>query len=208
LDFYEDLERDNSKAFWTEHKQIWETCVRDPLAALLEELEPEFGEGSLFRPYRDVRFSKDKSPYKDHQGAFVAIASGMGYYVQVAAEGLMVAGGFHAHAPDQVERLRVAVAADASGEQLAALLDDLRRAKLTVGGETLKTVPRGYPREHPRAELLKHKSLTAARQFGAPAWLSKPSTKKQVAEAWRAMRPLNDWLSEHVGPSRLPRERR
>ena len=64
LDFYEDLEADNSKSFWTAHKHIYEESVRTPLEALAAELEPEFGSPKLFRPYRDVRFAKDKTPYK------------------------------------------------------------------------------------------------------------------------------------------------
>ena len=91
LDFYEDLEDDNSKAFWTAHKQVYDDQVRAPMLALLELLEPEFGTGKAFRPYRDVRFSKDKTPYKTHQGAFVARGDATGFYVEVNAAGVRVA---------------------------------------------------------------------------------------------------------------------
>ena len=64
LEFFDGLEADNSKAYWQAHKTEYETLVRAPMEALLIELEPEWGEGRVFRPYRDVRFSKDKSPYK------------------------------------------------------------------------------------------------------------------------------------------------
>jgi uncharacterized protein (DUF2461 family) len=76
LDFYEGLEADNSKAYWTEHKPVYESEVRAPMEALLEELAPEFGEAKLFRPYRDVRFSADKSPYKT---SIAASFAGGGY---------------------------------------------------------------------------------------------------------------------------------
>jgi len=93
FEFYDGLSANNTKAWWTEHKSQYDTLVKEPLEALLAELEGEFGTASMFRPYRDVRFSKDKSPYKDHQGGFVGAEDGMGWYVQVSAHGLMVAGG-------------------------------------------------------------------------------------------------------------------
>ena len=70
LDFYEDLEADNTKSFWTAHKKIYDEAVRAPLEALCAELEKQYGAAKLFRPYRDVRFAKDKTPYKNHQGAW------------------------------------------------------------------------------------------------------------------------------------------
>ena len=63
LVFYEGLEADNSRTYWLEHRDRYESAVRAPLLALVEELAPEFGTPKVFRPYRDVRFSKDKTPY-------------------------------------------------------------------------------------------------------------------------------------------------
>jgi uncharacterized protein (TIGR02453 family) len=116
--FYEGLEADNSKTYWTRHKQTYEACVRAPMLELLAVLEPEFGIGHTFRPYRDVRFSRDKSPYKTHQGGFAETAPGIGYYVHVDGGGMLVAAGFHAHAPDQIERYRAAVNDEQPGERL------------------------------------------------------------------------------------------
>ncbi len=99
LDFYEDLEADNSKVWWNAHKEVYEQEVKAPMKALVAELEPEFGEAKLFRPYRDVRFSKDKTPYKAHQGAFIARGPSLGYYVQIDPAGLFVAGGSTAPVP-------------------------------------------------------------------------------------------------------------
>ena len=85
LEFYEGLEADNSKTYWTAHRGEYETHVRTPMVGLLEELAPEFGTAKLFRPYRDVRFSSDKTPYKTHQGAVVT-PEGRGagaWYVQI-----------------------------------------------------------------------------------------------------------------------------
>ena len=81
LDFYEGLEADNTKTYWTRQKQVYEEQVLRPMADLLDELGPEFGESKVFRPYRDVRFSKDKTPYKTHIGAMVG-----GSYIQLSAK--------------------------------------------------------------------------------------------------------------------------
>ena len=120
LDFYEDLEADNSKSFWTAHKQIYEESVRTPLEALAAELEPEFGSPKLFRPYRDVRFAKDKTPYKTQQGMWFAESA---RYVAVSAAGLFIAGGYWGTASDQVGRLRRAVDDDVAGGQLEKIID-------------------------------------------------------------------------------------
>jgi uncharacterized protein (TIGR02453 family) len=204
LIFFEGLEADNSKAYWTDHRDTYDKAVRGPMLALLAALEPEFGDSHLFRPHRDVRFSKDKSPYKTAIGAH----TGRGGYLQVSANGLMVAAGYWQTASDQVERLRAAVADDRDGPKLEALVDGLRTAGYEVSGTRLKTRPRGYDADHPRIELLRYKTLTVHREFGEPPWLAEPAVLERVAEAWREMRVLTDWLDRHVGPTRLPESRR
>ena len=99
LDFYDDLEMDNTKSFWAAHKEVYETSVKAPMTALVAALEPEFGKAKVFRPYRDVRFAKDKTPYKTHQGAFVPSGPSTGWYVQVGAPGVRVGVGFYEAAP-------------------------------------------------------------------------------------------------------------
>jgi uncharacterized protein (TIGR02453 family) len=204
LRFYDGLEADNSKAYWTDNKKVWETAVQQPMLDLLAELAPEFGDWHVFRPYRDVRFAADKSPYKTAFGATTA----RGGYVQLSAHGLSAASGYWRTASDQVTRLREAVADDVSGPKLAALVAKLTATGFEVSGAQLKTIPRGYDSEHPRADLLRYKTLTAHRDFGAPDWLATPAARDEVAGAWRAIRPLNDWLDRHVGPSTLPAAKR
>ena len=98
--FYEGLEADNTKAYWHDHKVVYERDVKAPMEALLAELKDEFGETHLFRPYRDTRFSHDKSPYK------TAIAAGVGEgYVQLSADGLLCGAGTYTMSSDQLERL-------------------------------------------------------------------------------------------------------
>lgn len=205
LDFYEDLENDNTKAFWTAHKLSYDEQVRAPLTELAAELAPEFGAGKLFRPYRDVRFAKDKTPYKNHQGIYFAESR---RYLQISAAGLYVGGGMYEMAPDQIARYRRAVAEDLTGELLAAAIGAAERAKLTVTGQQLTRVPSGYAKDHPRQELLRHKSLHATRDFGSPDWLKTRRAKAEIAKAWRGMQPLIDWLDKQVGMSEIPVERR
>ncbi|MEU2034746.1 DUF2461 domain-containing protein [Nocardia amamiensis] len=199
LDFYEDLEADNSKAFWTANKEIYDRAVKQPMTALVTELEPAFGSAKIFRPYRDVRFAKDKSPYKTAQGAVVRAAPGVGWYVQINAGGLFVGGGFYQGSPDQLAQLRATIDDDVRGPELVAILAKLAAAGFTIGGEQLKTRPKGYDADHPRIDLLRHKSLTCGKEFGAPAWLETPRAAKEVRAAWETMRPLIEWLAAVVG---------
>jgi uncharacterized protein (TIGR02453 family) len=204
ISFYEGLEADNSKAYWTAHKAVYEECVRAPLQALADEVRDEVGELRIFRPYRDVRFSKDKTPYKTGAAAAGELEGGALVYVQLSAGGLFVASGHYRPAPDQLERFRAAVDDDRTGPELDAVVASLRAAGYDVGGEALKVAPRGFPRDHPRAALLRHKGVTAGRTFVPARWLSTAKAKDRVLDTWRGARPLHDWLDRHVGPSRLP----
>ncbi|TDL41249.1 DUF2461 domain-containing protein [Arthrobacter nitrophenolicus] len=198
--FYAELQENNNREWWQEHKDSYQSLVRDPLASLLAELEPRFGPGRLFRPNRDIRFSLDKSPYKTAQGAFASVQEGVGYYLQVSAEGLLVGGGYHSHSPAQLVRYRNAVDASGTGESLRHIVDGVAAAGFAVEGERLKTVPRGYDRSHPRAELLKHKSLAASVDLGQPAWLGTPAAVGEISGLWDQLRPLVDWVGRHAAP--------
>jgi uncharacterized protein (TIGR02453 family) len=201
LSFYAGLEADNSKDYWTAHKADFEREVREPMLALLDALEDEFGEAKVFRPNRDIRFSADKSPYKTHFGAFASTTPGTGYYVELSASGLKAGGGFHAHSPDQTARLRQAVASDVSGPAVEELLDGLRRKRFDVHGEKVRTTPKGYTADHPRIETLRFKELMIIRDFGDPQWIGTRRALTEVRDAWRAIRPLTEWVTEHVGPA-------
>ena len=196
LDFYEDLEADNSKTFWTAHKAVYDGSVRAPLEALGAELAGEFGVPKVFRPYRDVRFAKDKTPYKTNQGVYFGDSA---RYLHISAAGLFVAGGYWDTSSPQVAKLREAVASDVDGPKLENALAAVRKAGFEIGGQQLARVPAGYPKDHPRAELLKHKSLTGHRELGSPAWLSTKKAVTEVTKAFRALAPLVDWLDDHVG---------
>jgi uncharacterized protein (TIGR02453 family) len=207
FEFYDGLVADNSKTYWAAHKSTYEDAVRGPVTELLAALEPEFGAASLFRPYRDVRFSKNKSPYKDHQGAFVETQDAVGYYLQVSAEGLRVAGGWYDPAGPQVVRYRELVAGPA-GAELQRVVGSLGKKGYELGGDVLKTRPRGIDPDHPRIELLRHRSVVTGRTWEPAAWMSTRSVVTRVRDAWRTMQPLVEWLSANVGPGDPDRHRR
>jgi uncharacterized protein (TIGR02453 family) len=200
VDFYDGLVADNSRAYWTDHRADYEQHVRAPMAALLAELEPEFGAGKIFRPYRDLRFSPDKTPYKTHCGAIVAGC----YYVQVDADGVLVAGGYYRMASDQVQRYRVAVDDERRGEDLRRRLERLTKGGCTVAGEVLSGRPRGVDREHPRLDLLRHRSLYGRLSWPGEERMLSPELVGHVAAAWRQLTPLIEWLTDHVGLSDRP----
>jgi uncharacterized protein (TIGR02453 family) len=205
FDFYEGLQRDNTKSYWTANKNTYDEAVRAPLVELTEELAEEFGEASVFRPYRDVRFSADKSPYKTHLGAFVEVAPSTGYYLQVSSAGVLVAGGFHDSTPGLLGAVRDAIADERTGPRAAATLDGLTEQGWTLGGEKLKTAPRGVPRDHPRIELLRHKQITLERGYGRAPVTHTPGFVERVRHDWRELRPFLEWLaaaSTEVGSSR------
>ena len=202
FDFYARLETNNTKAWWQDHKGEYEQLVRDPLRALLTELEGEFGAWSMFRPYRDTRFSKDKTPLKTHQGGTVTIEDSVGYYVQVSAAGLMVAGGWYAPQGRQTERYRHAVDGP-RGAELERMLAKLRRT-WDIEGDPLKTRPRGFDADHPRIELLRFRQLTVAKHYDVEPWMATTKLLTKVRADWRTITPLLDWLADHVGPAGEP----
>jgi uncharacterized protein (TIGR02453 family) len=204
LDFYEGLEADNSKAYWTAHKAIYDEKVLGPMSELLEELAPEFGGPRIFRPYRDVRFSKDKSPYKT--GISAVIGDG---YVQLSARGLAAGSGMYMMAPDQLDRYRRAVADDETGTELERVIAGTERHGIAVSGhDVLKTAPRGYPADHPRIALLRYKGVLTWKEWPVEPWLGTPAAKRQVAAFLAASQPLCAWLAANVGASAAEQARR
>lgn len=201
IDFYEGLEADNSKTYWQQHKAVYEEMVKAPMEALLTELRKEFGEGRIFRPYRDVRFSADKSPYKTNIAATLAA----GGYISLSTEGLGAGSGMYMMANDQLERFRRALDDNRTGRQIEAIVAKLRSSGVEVSAhDVLKTAPKGYPKDHPRIELLRHKGLISWRQWPVGAWLGTAKAKDRVIEFLRASKPLNAWLKRNVGDSALP----
>jgi uncharacterized protein (TIGR02453 family) len=203
--FFAGLEADNSRAYWLEHKAVYDTAVKLPFAALSSAVASSHSELLLFRPHRDVRFSKDKSPYKTAAGALGEREGGATYYVQLSAEGLMVGAGMYDLAADQLERFRAAVLDDAAGPELASVADRLEGAGYELGAlHTLKTAPRGVPRDHPRIGLLRRKGLIISRSFPRASWMHTAKALDRIVAVWTDAEPMQVWLEHHVGPSTLP----
>ncbi len=198
LDFYDDLEMDNTKAFWETHREVYATAVKAPMTALTAALAEEFGDAKIFRPYRDVRFSKDKTPYKTHQGAFVAKGPAIGYYVQVGAAGVRTGVGFYDAAPARLAAFREAIVDDRYGPELERIVAGLVGAGWELGGDQLKTSPRGYDADHPRIALLRHRSMALTRDHGFEPYVHTAALLDHVRDDWRAASPLIDWLLHHT----------
>jgi uncharacterized protein (TIGR02453 family) len=205
IEFYEGLEADNTKVYWQDHKEVYDRAVAGPMAELLTELAAEFGEGRVFRPYRDVRFSADKSPYKTS----IAAELNRGGYIQLSSSGLAAGCGSYHMAPDQLDRYRQAVIDDRAGPAVDALVAAARKNGISITAyESLKTAPRGYDKEHPRCDLLRLKGLVTWKEWPVAAWLGTAQSKKRVVEFLRASVPLKEWLAANVGESTMPEQRR
>ena len=194
VEFFEGLEADNTKVYWTEHRAVYDGKVHAPMAALLAELAPEFGDGRIFRPYRDVRFSANKTLYKTN-----IAANNPAGYISLSSEALGVGSGLYMPGPEELARFRAAVADDRSGPELVGIVAALARKKIaTHAHEVLKTVPRGYPKDHPRVDLLRYKGITAWQEWPVGAWLGTASAKRRIVDFLHASAPLREWLAAHV----------
>lgn len=207
FEFYAQLEEDNSKTFWQANKVTFESAVKGPMVALTEELD-EYGPHHVFRPYNDLRFAKDRPPYKTAQGAISEGEGGCGYYVQLSAEGMMAAAGYYMMAKDQLQRFRAAVDADSTGAEIAALAAGVEADGFNVAAhDELKTAPRGFAKDHPRIALLRG-GLMASRSWPVAPWMHTGQVATYVRNAWAGAAAMSAWLDTHVGPSTLPPDAR
>lgn len=159
--------------------------------------------GSIFRINRDIRFSKDKRPYKTHLDLwFPASRTGdkgaPGYLFRLAPEGVTIGVGMHMFDASLLDRYRKAVDDPTSGAALSAAVAKVRKAGYEVAGEGYKRVPRGFDPEHPRAELLRHNSLTAGTELPL-AEARSPKFPDVVVGHYRKMAPVQRWLVDLVG---------
>ena len=192
--YFVGLQLDNSKRYFEANRRLYEQEVRDPMVALLRSLETEFGPSKLSRPNRDIRFSKDKSPYKLN-----IYGHSPGGYVSLDAKGLVAAGGRYQMEQPDVIRYREAVDPDSSGKPLQQIVDQLEHKGYEIGGELLKRVPSPYPQDHPRARLLRHKYLIYWKNFGLQPWLGSAEARDHVLEVWRDGDDLGRWFKRYVG---------
>jgi uncharacterized protein (TIGR02453 family) len=210
--FFRALARNQRREWFAAHREEYEHGWLEPMKALLAEVRERIdavfprhplAEPKVFRIHRDVRFAKDKSPYKTHIGGYVAIEGGgqgpsapAALYVHIAAGEMFVAAGQYMMDPAQLVRFRAAVVDDRRGEELGAILRRLTRAGFRVGSsDVLQRVPRGLDADHPRADLLKRKGLIVS--FPEPSrdlLITRVLIDWLVAQTKRAV-PLVEWLA-------------
>lgn len=200
LAFLAQLTDDNSRAFWTANVERYRTALLAPTRALAAALTEEFGAPRVFRPYVDRRFRPNADPYRTDAGATVAGPGGTPYALVLSVHGLAVQVGYQIFDAGQLRRYRAAVDGTA-GEDLVAVLSALQGAGLAPDGvPALAGRPRGCPRDHPKLPLLRLRGLHVDRGWPPGYWLATGEAEDRVRAAWRAARPLADWLDRHVGP--------
>lgn len=210
FEWFAGLEQDNSREYFKATRERYENEVRGALTLMLQELSATFG-GTVrvFRQQNDMRFAP-ASPYKTRTYGVLDFTMPVKarLYADISANGVFAGSGYARLAPDQLIRYRAAVADDQLGARLVEALATAERAGLLVISQGLTAVPRGYPRDHPRAELLRIRLLLAGRLKAGVPGIDRDTALAHVADAWRAAAPLTTWLDEHVGPTTLtPRER-
>jgi uncharacterized protein (TIGR02453 family) len=206
--FLSDLKRHNDRAWFAKNKERYETKVRDPVLDFIADAGPELRKispkliadprpvgGSMFRIHRDVRFSRDKSPYKTHLGAHFPLGgkgeSGPGYYFHLEPGRSLVGGGIWMPEPQALQAIREGISSrSAEWKKARGLLDE--------HGETLKRPPRGFDPDDPMIEDIKRKSFTGGVRL-TDAQITSPSLMKTFIGACRDLAPLMRFLAGATG---------
>ena len=163
-----------------------------------DNIETVSGKKSLYRIYRDIRFSKNKTPYKTHWGGFFTRATKLlrgGYYFHIEPGNSFVGGGFWQPNSDDLKRIRFSIAADDT--ELRDIIADKKFIK-TFGqlvGDQVKTAPQGYKKDHPSIDLLRFKQFLVTKKFSDKEVLDKNFTN-EVVKTFTVMRPFFDYMSE------------
>lgn len=204
--------RDNNDRDWfAAHKATYEEAIRQPGEALVEALAPRLSaitgqpmSGKLFRVHRDVRFSKDKRPYNTHLHiAFLPasgagpMAHGSGFYLGLEPDRLVLGAGSFEFGK-MLDAYRTEAADGQAGAALSEILSGLSRDGYRLGDPELKRVPAPYLADHPRAELLRRKSVTAWRDVADRARIETPAMMDLAGETFARLTPLHRWLTDAV----------
>ncbi len=205
FEFYEGLAADNSKVYWTRHADVYASDVAEPLRELAAAIEPEFGEPKIFRPYRDLRFSADRRPY--HEYARLGVrpdradgASTGVLFLALSADGLFLASGQYEPSREQLQRFRTLQDDPAVAADLDETLGDLAADGVPLDdGHPLKTVPRGWSKDHPRIDLIRRTRLTASVQYPPAPEIHDRRCLELIVGSWRRLDRWNRWLDENVG---------
>ena len=216
--FFHALARNQNRDWFLAHKHEYEQGWAEPMMALLTEVrekvarsysQSEIGEPKVFRIFRDVRFSRDKSPYKTHVAGYLPLAGTGGrlpgpaaLYLHLGTDSYVGAGHWVMDS-DQLARFRAAVLDERRGKEVAAILAKLEKAGFVAGShDTLKKVPRGIDPDHPRAELLKRKGLVVEFPRFARTLIASRGLVDWVAKETKRAAPLVQWLALALGDRR------
>ena len=192
-EFFRELARNNNRDWFQAHKDVYEQACRDPLKALVTELDP-LGTPHISRINRDMRFSRDGKPYKTHIAAGV-----LGTYINLSAEGLYIGTGMYRPEPAVLQKFRSAIDADKSGRELAKIVSAIRQKGYTVGThESVNSAPRGFAADHPRIEFLRMKDIHAGKTIPPGPVLASRKAVAAVKKVVTDIRPLADWIGRHV----------
>jgi uncharacterized protein (TIGR02453 family) len=210
LSFLRALKRNNKREWFKARKDQYDTLLREPMIAMIEQLALDFRsfapelvaspKVSLYRVYRDTRFSPDKAPLKTHVAAVfpcrgLAKHQGAGLYVEVSPGWVWVGGGMYAPETSHLQAVREHIAAN--HRRLRAIVESpgFRRGVGRLEGEKLQRMPRGFPRDHEAGEYLKHRQFLAGREFPA-AFATSPRFYPGVLQVFRQIAPLTRFLNE------------
>ncbi len=206
ITFLRDLEDNNDRDWFRANRDRYETHLVGPMNALAADLA-HLGPGRLFRPFNDARFHA-RPPIKEHIGLAIGIEGAIGHYVELSLDGVLVAAGMYSPMPDQVTRLREAVADGRRAGGLTKALGIADRAGLERSEPDLKRAPRGYETDHPRIDLLRHRRLVLSRRTPVGRWVHSADAGDTIRADLDAMAPTVRWLRNNVGPSTQERSRR
>jgi uncharacterized protein (TIGR02453 family) len=215
LAFLRELAVHNDRDWFEAHRAVWDGELLPALLGACGELQARLSDvlprltlvprvgGSIYRLNRDIRFSKDKSPYKTHAAAFLWEGadkhSSPGLYLHVSPDEVLFGGGLYAFEEAQLDRYRKRVLLEEPGEALEAALARAKKGGLKPDGEKLARPPRGVPPEHPRAELARHKGLIVGLSAKPGAWVHGGEFLDRAEAAGRAYAPLHAWLRDELG---------
>ena len=214
--FLKDLEKNNKKEWFEEHRAVYEDKVLDPsftfitaMGERLSSLAPNIVavpkiDKSIFRIYKDVRFSKDKTPYKTHIGIFFwdgkrKKLENPGFYLQLNKNSIFLASGLYIFPKDLLKPYRDSVVDPAGGKKLTAIVKKItKNPSYKVGDTHYKRVPKGYDPEHPNAELLLYNGIHAFTQIPLPKEIYTPDFVGYCYKVFKDFSPLNNWVKDYV----------
>lgn len=203
INFLTDLKKNNNREWFTENKILFEheqKQIKTFFTGIKNELEKidSIDKMQIFRIYRDVRFSKDKTPYKTHFSVGYSRTKPLlrgGYYLHIEDEASFIGGGFWEPNKDDLNRIRKELEIDASELREIISQKDFQKMFGNLEGDELKSAPRDFDKNHPNIDLIRKKQFLVTRKFNNSEVLSLDFAN-EVIETFKAMRPFFDYMSD------------